>query len=97
MHIEPISKKEWQEFIIKKFEQRQFQLSMDNYNRIIELSGGHPHFTQYFASVVFDLIRDGVDQNEDSFINLWLSRVIQSQSFFFQEIYDQLTKIKRST
>jgi len=95
MNIAPIKKHEWEHFINQKFDEKGLSISSENIRQIIHKSGGHPHFTQYFASVVFDLIREGVDQERNDFTKLWLEKILQSQSFFFQDTYDQLTNIQR--
>jgi AAA+ ATPase superfamily predicted ATPase len=96
MNIEPIAKEEWFTFINQKFEDKGLSIFPENIKTILQKSEGHPHFTQYFAYVVFDAIRSGMDQSAADFTELWMNRVIQSQSIIFQDIYDQLTNIQRS-
>ena len=96
MHINPIVEDELSQFIDEKFRQKGLNITRENINTILEKSEGHPHFTQYFASVVFDLIRNGVDQNAINFTDLWLEKIIQSQSIILQGIFDQLTNTQRT-
>ena len=95
MNIGEISKEDWRFFINQKFEEMGLKLLPEHLNQIILKSEGHPHFTQYFASVVFDMIRAGIDQERTDFNELWLEKILQSQSMFLQDIYDQLTNIQR--
>jgi hypothetical protein len=96
LNIMPIQREELAAFIEEKFRQKGLVITSQNVEAILEKSGGHPHFTQYFASVVFDLIRSGEDQNEDNFTGLWTEKIIQSQSVIFQGIFDQLTNVQRA-
>ena len=96
MHIDPIRKEEWISFIDNKFKEKGLVISQDNIDLILQKSEGHPHFTQYFASVVFDMIRNGVDQTREDFTNSWMSKIVGGQSVVFQGIYDQLTNVQRS-
>ncbi len=95
MKIEPIDFKELKQFIADKFKSKGLLISESNIDMILEKSEGHPHFTQYFASVVFNLIRDGANQEDEFFTQLWINKIIQSQSIIFQGLYDQLTNIQR--
>ena len=96
MHIDPINKSELVEFIENKFKQKGLTITKSNSHAILEKSEGHPHFTQYFASVVFDMVRNGINQNDDGFTDLWIEKIIQSQSVIFQVIFDQLTNNQRT-
>jgi len=95
MNLRAIKAKEWEVFIKQKFEENDLLIKQKQIDTILEKSGGHPHFTQYFSSAVFDLIREGLDQNREDFTEIWMGRILQSQSLFFQDIYDQLTNIQR--
>ena len=96
MHIDPIDKEELAQFIDEKFKQQGLTISHKIIDIILERSEGHPHFTQYFASVVFDMIRGGEDQYADNFKDRWIEKIIQSQSVMLQNIYDQLTNKQRA-
>lgn len=96
MHINPIDTDELAQFIADKFKQKDLIISKNNIDTILEKSEGHPHFTQYFSSVVFDLIRNGVNQDADDFTDLWVEKIIQSQSVIFQGIFDRLTNKQRA-
>ncbi len=96
MHIAPINRDELKKFIDNKFKQKGLSITSTNINAIIEKSEGYPHFTQYYASVVFDMIRNGINQNDINFTNNWIEKIIQSQSVILQSIFDQLTNIQRT-
>ncbi len=95
MTINPIIKKDWLEFISNKFKQTNLKITKKTMDEILEISKGHPHYTQYFSSVVWNLINEGEDQNTPLFSKQWLERIIDSQSDIFQNILDQLTNNQR--
>ncbi|MCD4789657.1 MAG: ATP-binding protein [Bacteroidales bacterium] len=95
MDIKPISYNDLFEFIKSKFGQQKITILDKNINYILQVSECHPHFTQYFASVVFDMIRSGENQDVDNFKNIWLNKIIDSQSVIFQNIFDQLKNNQR--
>jgi AAA+ ATPase superfamily predicted ATPase len=95
MNIEPISYNNLFDFIKLKFNQQGIFILDKTINDILQVSECHPHFTQYFASVVFDTIRSGEDQKTENFKSLWINKIINSQSMIFQNIYDQLKNNQR--
>ncbi|OQX80493.1 MAG: hypothetical protein B6D61_01900 [Bacteroidetes bacterium 4484_249] len=95
MDIKPISHNDLFEFIKSKFEQQKLQVSDKTIDDILRVSECHPHFTQYFASVVFDIIRSGMSDDSDNFKDFWIEKIINSQSVIFQNIYDQLKNNQR--
>jgi AAA+ ATPase superfamily predicted ATPase len=95
MEIDKIKETEFTQFIKNKFEEMDLVIEEQTIQQILEVSGGHPHFTQYFASAVFDLTRDGEDQNDGTFREKWVELVLNSQSITFQNIYDQLNSNQR--
>ncbi len=95
MDIKPISYNDLFEFIKSKFGQQKMPILDKNIDDILQVSECHPHFTQYFASVVFDMIRSGENQDVDNFKNMWLNKIIDSQSVIFQHIFDQLKNNQR--
>ena len=97
MDINHISFSDLSEFIKKRFAATNLKVSDKNVNAILEKSDCHPHFTQFFASVVWEMISEGVDQTRRDFTDKWLNRIIKSQSIIFQNIYDQLTSHQRNT
>lgn len=82
-------------FITKKFIDQNLRILPKTVEDILDFSKCHPHFTQYFASVVFDEIRNGSDENKEDFNNIWMNKIIDSQSVIFQNIYDQLNNNQR--
>lgn len=97
MKLSVIDKTELSGFIKEKFNDYGLQIKNQTIDRILEVSECQPHYTQFFASVVFDLMRTGIDQDREDFSNIWLNRVMYSQTDIFQDIYDQLTIAQRST
>lgn len=95
--LQPIAKEELSLFIQEKFRLHQLPISQKTTREILTISEGQPHYTQFFASLVFEMVRNGHDQDSEEFQRLWLNRVIQSQSDIFQDIYDQLTNSQRLT
>jgi len=95
MDIKPISNNDLSDFIKNKFKLAGLTIKENTINNILLKSGGHPHFTQYFSSVVFDHIRNGANQDSKDFTKNWLDTIINSQSMIFQNIYDQLNKNQR--
>lgn len=96
MSLSSISRDELFTFIKDNFTKYALPIEMQTVDGILEKSECHPHFTQYFASVVFDLVKAGNDQNIDNFQDLWMKKIIIPQSDVFQDIYDQLTNSQRA-
>lgn len=97
MNLSTISKDELFNFIERNFKNNGILIKKSNIDRILEKSDCHPHFTQYFASVVFDLIKSGYDQESIDFTDTWMKKIIIPQSDIFQDIYDQLKNSQRAT
>ncbi|MBW8050934.1 MAG: ATP-binding protein [Cytophagales bacterium] len=96
MPIYPISSEDLTRFIKEKFAKSRLSITDTNVGIILNKSDLHPHFTQYFASIVWQLIYEGIDQDSPGFTDLWINRIIASQSIIFQNIYDQLNKNQRN-
>ena len=97
MPINPISKVDLSKYIKKQFRKTKLKISNATIAQILERSRSHPHFTQYFASVIWELILEGFDDKDPDFNTLWMKRIIDSQSFIFLNIYDQLSLNQRKT
>lgn len=95
MNLSVISRKELFLFIRQKFYTNELPISDLTINSILDRSECQPHFTQYFASVVFDLINAGYKEENEDFSRLWMEKIILSQSDVFQDIFDQLTNSQR--
>ena len=95
MTIDPIDEKDWVGFISKKFEQTNLVITQKTIDEILNISDGHPHYTQYFSSVVWNLINEGEEQNSPKFHQQWLEQIINAQSDIFQNNLDQLTNNQR--
>ena len=96
MHLPVIGYDELYRFIREKFSGNGLPIHDETINAILDRSGCQPHYTQFFASVVFDLVEKGQDQLAEDFGELWLNKVMRSQSDIFQDIYDQLTNTQRT-
>jgi hypothetical protein len=93
--IKEISTPDWMDFIMGKFEQTGLKIEDDTIRSIIEKSLGHPHFTQYFASVVWEFLAEGFHQDDPEFTTTWMDRIIAGQSIIFQNLFDQLNQNQR--
>ena len=96
MNLSIISRDELFTFVKDNFTKHGLLIEAHTVDDILEKSECQPHFTQYFASVVFDLVKSGTDQNIDSFQDSWMKKIIISQADVFQDIYDQLTNSQRA-
>lgn len=97
MPINPISNDDLTSFIKKQFRKTKLNICNETISDILNRSRSHPHFTQYFAAVVWEMILEGFDDKNPDFNTLWMKRIIDSQSFIFQNIYDQLNLNQRKT
>lgn len=95
MNLSVIGHDELFEFIKEKFNTRGLTIQDETIHTILRNSECQPHYTQFFASVVFDMIEKGQDQQEEGFEERWLNKVIRSQADIFQDIFDQLTNAQR--
>ncbi|MEN8230774.1 MAG: ATP-binding protein [Bacteroidota bacterium] len=97
MNLSVINRDELYTFIAENFSVNGLPIEGDTIDNILERSECQPHFTQYFASVVFDLVRSGIDQNDPGFPDLWMKKIMISQIDVFLDVYDQLTNSQRVT
>jgi hypothetical protein len=95
MTISPIKREELFDFIAEKFRTCEMEVPARIIDELLDISECHPHFTQYFASEIFYQLSAGVDPNGEHFTSQWLTKVIESQSHIFQNIFDQLSNIQR--
>ncbi len=96
MNLSTISRDELFTFIEDNFTKQGLPIEAHTVDDILEKSECQPHFTQYFASVVFDLVKSGIDQNINDFQDSWIKKIIIPQADVFQDIYDQLTNSQRA-
>jgi AAA+ ATPase superfamily predicted ATPase len=96
MNLSVINKEDLFSFIKEKFSEHDLTIQENTINNILKKSECQPHYTQYFASVVFDLVKSGYDQCAENFTDTWLNKVMLSQVDIFQDIFDQLTNAQRS-
>lgn len=97
MELSPISASELSSFVKKHFESAGLDISTKNINALLDKSECHPHYTQYFASVMFDMIRGGEDQEVEEFLVNWLNRVVDNQISALQSLFDILNNNQRNT
>ncbi len=95
MNISPISVQDLSDYIKRQFKKTNQIIEAKTISDILLVSRCHPHFTQHFAAVVWDLILEGEDQNCAKFRTKWLNRIIAGHSLIFQNIYDQLSENQR--
>jgi Cdc6-like AAA superfamily ATPase len=95
MNLSVISREELFHFIEQNFKKNALPIRKQTIDSILDKSECQPHFTQYFASVVFDLINAGYKQQDEDFSQLWMERIIIPQIDVFQDIFDQLTNSQR--
>ncbi|MBN2669181.1 MAG: ATP-binding protein [Bacteroidales bacterium] len=95
MNIKPIAREELFKYIRNKFEENTILIEDDLIDTIIDKSGGHPHYTQYFASVIFDMLKAEPNIKKEELIEKWINKIIDSQSVIFQNIYDDLSNNQR--
>ena len=95
MEINPIERDDLFQFVDQKFRSCGLTVQSETINKMLDISECHPHFTQYFASEIFYLLTTGESDKDEGFTNKWLSKIIQSQSHIFQNIFDQLSNIQR--
>lgn len=96
MQLNPIKQEELANFINERFKSRGLKVEPSVVDKILEITEGHPHYTQFFASEVFYLILTGENQKDVHFNKKWLNKIINGQSDIFQNIYDQLSNIQRT-
>ena len=96
MNLTVIDRDELALFIKEKFQEYALHITDHTVNDILEKSDCQPHYTQFFASVVFDLIKSGHNQTAEGFSSLWFNKVLNAQVDIFQDIYDQLTNTQRA-
>jgi hypothetical protein len=82
-------------FILKKFKESSLTIPKKQIHAILNKSRCHPHFTQFFASVVWDLIYEDYNPQDINFENTWMNKIIESQTIIFQNIFDNLNKNQR--
>ncbi len=97
MTIKEISRPDWQIFIKEKFAKTGLHIPAQTITAILDKSGGHPHFTQYFASVAWDFIRAGDEPEAPGFTDVWMTHILRAQSNVFQNLFDPLNKNQRKT
>jgi hypothetical protein len=94
MNLDPISSSDLTSYIKLMFNETKLTIQNSTIENILQLSECHPHYTQYAAYVAWDLAFQDIPQN-DNFKDMWLSRIIESQSDAFRTIYEQLNANQR--
>ena len=96
MNLSVIGREELYSFIKRNFKDYDVAISKQTIHTILDKSECQPHFTQYFASVVYDLVKSGSKEEDEEFTGKWMNKIILPQSDVFQDIYDQLTNSQRA-
>jgi len=94
MKIVAIAEIELVSYIKLMFKETKLEIYDDTINDIMQLSECHPHYTQYAAYVAWHLIFQEIPQ-DDEFKQIWLSRILESQSDALRTIYEQLNTNQR--
>ncbi len=89
MNLGPIPEKELTAYVHDMFVETGLEIRSFVIEDILQITECHPHYTQYLAYVVWNLISQQIPQDEN-FQEIWLSNVMQSQSDAFRTIYEQL-------
>lgn len=89
-----ISHEAFHQFIIEQFRKTQKPIDASTVKDILDVTDGHPYYTQFAASVVWDII------NSNEFASplpekIWLDKLVTSQSAVFQTLFDQLPMNQR--
>ncbi|MGE5341393.1 MAG: AAA family ATPase [Candidatus Omnitrophota bacterium] len=93
--IDKIERSDWEQFLKEKFKRTGLNIAESTIEAIIDKSGGHPHFTQYFASMAWELLLEGIDDKEPQFTETWMNRIVAGQSILFQNMFDQFNQNQR--
>jgi AAA+ ATPase superfamily predicted ATPase len=94
MNLDPIPSSDLTSYIKLMLNETKLTIQNSTIENILQLSECHPHYTQYAAYVAWGLIFQDIPQN-DNFKDIWLSRIIESQSDAFRTIYEQLNANQR--
>lgn len=94
--IEPIKLEEWRLHIINKFTQSNLSISQKTLNAILDLSQGHPFYTQYFAARAWELSQLDVPELQDNHM-LFADDLMKQEESFFRELFDGMTKNQKKT
>lgn len=95
MPIQEISYEDLYNFIKERFHKTKIKIKKSAIDQILQKSKCHPHFTQYFASVVWEFLLEGADETDPEFHAAWMGRILNAQSVVFQNIYDGLNSNQR--
>jgi hypothetical protein len=94
--IEQIKTEEWRLYIINKFTQTNLSIPQKILNSILELSQGHPFYTQYFSARAWDLIY--LKDPEISINSFYFADdLMKQEESFFRELFDGMTKNQKKT
>jgi hypothetical protein len=94
MNLSVILQKELNDYILLMFNQTGLTINDDIITGILEISGNHPHYTQFIASVAWDLIFQDNEQ-DNNFLQKCFNRILEGQSESFYFLYEQLNNNQR--
>lgn len=92
IHIENIPKKEFESFIITKFEKTGKKIDTQTVEKILIFTEGHPYFTQKLCQQIWYDAFKIVDEN--IMINA-IQKIVRSESDFYEQIWSSLTIAQR--
>lgn len=88
--IGKISSGDWRQYIKIKFAQTSMEISDTLIDKILFVSKNHPHFTQLLSAKVWEKMKLGQMDEENSY-DILLQEIIQSQITAFQAIISSIT------
>lgn len=90
-HIElgTIQKEHWIKFITKRFLGNGYTFAKQVIDELLEITGGHPYYTQLFCAVMWEMYSETKKLELDS-IKKVLEKVLSKESHAFQEIWDSI-------
>jgi hypothetical protein len=85
-----ISEEDWQPFIKERFSRTQKKISSKLIHTIIELTQGHPFYTQYLCNVSWELCKSRGEVNE-AIIRQALQTVLEKERYTYIVLWESLT------
>jgi hypothetical protein len=90
----PITEANWAPFISSHFKKTGLPVSEDLCRRIVELTHGHPYYTQMLCSEIWELSVHTAKKSSDP-VASGLVSILQKENHAFAEIWDTLTSIEK--
>lgn len=90
LHLEKIGRGEFSEFIIHLFRKNGVPIKEEEVGKLLDITGCHPFFTQYFCHFLFDK-----KKSAKAGIDATLEEIIRVNSVFYDETYRSLPASQR--